>query len=227
VLIGDGHRALTVERRLAREQLVHHDAEGVDVAAGVGGESLRLLRAEVRRGADDGTGPGELLLIVEGAGDAEVGHLHLAVGGQQDVGGLDVTVDQTLGVGGGECGSDSGADLGHSPRQERPLRAHHLPEVSPLDELHHHEIGAVVLAPVVNGDDAGVGQVCGGLCLAPETLYERFAAGVLAVEDLDRDVTPEAEILRHVHVRHSAAGEMGDEGVPVRKDPLRIHGGEW
>ena len=68
------------ERRAAGEHLVEHDAEGVEVAAGVDRQALGLLGREVGGRAHDRAGLGEVLLGagVDGPGDAEVGDLHLA-----------------------------------------------------------------------------------------------------------------------------------------------------
>ena len=73
------HRRVTAERRRAREQLVDHDAQGVEVAAEVDRVPAQLLRAHVlgrahegARGRDRGpSGPGPVLL-----GDPEVHHAH-------------------------------------------------------------------------------------------------------------------------------------------------------
>jgi hypothetical protein len=92
-----------VERRLAREHLVQHDAQAVDVAAWTDFRlARRLFRAHVGGGADAGAGLGQLLAGTgggaQGAGDAEVGHQGVAVG-EEDVLGLDVAVDDAALVG--------------------------------------------------------------------------------------------------------------------------------
>jgi len=58
-LFGDDRdRGLPGERRLAAEQLVHQQAERVDVAACVGGPSFGLLRAQIGWRAEDLSGRG-------------------------------------------------------------------------------------------------------------------------------------------------------------------------
>ena len=64
---------LAVERAAAGEHLVEHAAERPDVAALVGGPSLRLLGAHVRRGAEDHAHAGII------AGDVIVGELRRAL----------------------------------------------------------------------------------------------------------------------------------------------------
>ena len=77
VEVRDRHRAVAGERHDAGEHLVEHDAERVDVGAGVDREALRLLGREVGGGPHDRAGAGEAVAGAVGPGDAEVGDLHL------------------------------------------------------------------------------------------------------------------------------------------------------
>ena len=83
VLVGDGHRVVAGEGRPAADHLVEHDAERVEVAAGIDGEALRLLGREVGGGAHDRAGLGQVCSVARahGPGDAEVGDLHLRPAG--------------------------------------------------------------------------------------------------------------------------------------------------
>ena len=220
VLVGDRHRSLAHEGRSPGEQLIHDHPERVQVAAPIGDMALGLLRAEVGSRPDHRSGAGELFGVVEGAGDAEVGDLHGAVGGEQDVRRLDVAMHQTLGVCCGEGRGHLESDLGDPAGLEHAFGAEDVAQVLALNELHHHEVGAVVLAPVVNRHDAGVGEIRCSLGLPTEALDKGIAGGELPVEDLDSDVAAEASVEGDVHVRHTAAGDMGDEGVAIRQDAL-------
>ena len=62
LLVGDAHRVLAGERRLAGHHLVHHDAERVEVAARVGLGALGLLGREVGGGSHDRADLGEVRL---------------------------------------------------------------------------------------------------------------------------------------------------------------------
>ena len=187
------HRVLAGERRLAGHHLVHHDAERVEVAARVGLRALGLLGREVRRGAHDRAGLGEVRLggRVHGPGDAEVGDLHLAVRTDQDVGRLDVAVGEPGLVGEPERGGDLGGDLGGLLGGEPLVGLQDLGERATLHVLHRDEVGAFVLAPVVDVDDVGVAEVGGGLGLAAEALDEVGVDRELGEQDLDRDLAVE------------------------------------
>ena len=56
-----------------------------------------------------------------------------------------------------------------------------------VDVLHDDEVRALVLAPVVDGDDVGVREVGGRLGLAAEALDERPVDGQLGEEHLEGD----------------------------------------
>ena len=96
MLVSDRHRRIADERRASAQDLVEHHTERIEIAAGIDVEALGLFGGEVRGGAHDRTGLGE---IVGGRrqrpGDAEVGHLGDPGGGDDDVAGLHVAVHDT------------------------------------------------------------------------------------------------------------------------------------
>ena len=103
VPVGDRDRLGAGERGRAGEHLEQHDAGGVDVGTLVGDARLHLLRRQVGDGAEQQSG-GDVLRrrAVRRSGQSEVGDVHVAVGVDQDVLGLDVPVHHALGVRGGQ-----------------------------------------------------------------------------------------------------------------------------
>ena len=197
-----------------------HDAERVQVAARVRLRTLGLLGREVGGGAHHGADLREVRLrrCVERTGDAEVGHLHLAVRADQDVRRLDVAVRDVVVVGEPERGRDLAGDLRGLLRRELLVRRQDLGEGAALHVLHDDEVGAFVLAPVVDVDDVRVGQVGGRLCLAAEPLDEVGVGGELGEQHLDGDLAVEQQVARREHVGHAAAPDPLVDLVPVVDD---------
>ena len=91
-------RRVGLERPPAGQHLVEHDAQRVDVGGPGHLVAPRLLRAEVVDRAQGGAGDRHRGLG-HGARDAEVGDLHVAVVGDQDVSRLHVPMDQPATMG--------------------------------------------------------------------------------------------------------------------------------
>ena len=180
-------------RVLAAPALVEHQRQRVDVGLGTGGAALGLLGRHVGEGADDVAGRGQRGAVGE-VGDAEVhqlrprlpfalalGHLHVLR--------LDVAVDDPARVGMVEGLAEIGADLADlavgelagvgEPGQGRAL-----------DQLGDEQGVAVLLAHLIEGDDAGMVEPRRGLGLAQHP-PSRLAA---LLDRLDRDRTLEATV---------------------------------
>ncbi len=216
VLGRDRHGGVAGEGRPPDRHLVEDDAERVDVAAGVDALAFGLLGREVRGRAHDGAGLGEALLGVDGPGDAEVGDLDLAVGGDQHVARLHVAVHDAVAVGEGKGRRDAGADLGDLVGRQLLRVAQDGRERASVDVLHHDEVDAVVLAPVEDGDDVGVGQVGGGLGLPAEPLHKGLVDGELGKEDLEGDRPIELAVYRPIDLGHPTAGDQVGQLVATR-----------
>ena len=108
MLENDGHRVVAGEGDCARQHLVGDDAHGVEVALGGGiivfdgfGSQVGGCAHEHARRREGG--------LSSSAGQAEVGDLHVAAVIDEDVFRLDVTVDDT----GSMCGGQAVQDLAH------------------------------------------------------------------------------------------------------------------
>jgi hypothetical protein len=89
-----------------------------------------LLRAEVMDRAE-GRPRQRHLRLGDRPGDPEVGDLDPAVGADQDVARLDITVDEPAGMRGGEGVRDAGPDPCGLPRRKRTAPAEDRREVLP------------------------------------------------------------------------------------------------
>ena len=138
--------------------------------------------------------------------------------------GLDVAVHHAVAVGEAEGGGDVGGDLGRPAGVQRAVGADDLREAAALDVLHDDEVGAALLAPVVDGHDVGVVQVGRGLGLAAEALDERRVLGVLGEQHLDRHRPVEQQVAGQVDVGHAAAGQLAMQLVAIVEDGRALVG---
>ena len=216
-----GHRygVRAVEGQLARGGLVQHDAQRVDVAGGREILALGLLRRDVVGGAQHSG-----RFVVHGVlrpGDAEVHHLHVAVGLHHDVLRLDVAVDDVLVVGDGEGLAHLGADFGGLALVDGAALLDGGLQVGPAHELHDDVVGVVVLAPVVHVHDVGALQVCGSGGLLAEALGEIGVGGELRQHHLHGDDAAQRAVLGAVHLGHAADADAILYLVAAAKDLAR------
>ena len=155
----------------------------------------------------------------EGAGDAEVGDLHLAVPGEEDVLGFDVPVHDLAVVGVGQHLADLGSDLPGARLGERAHPPQQRLEVLPLDELHHDEVDVFVAPGVVELDHAWMGQPGHGLGLALEAGHEIFVVRILLPQHLDRDLAVVGQAAAAIDQGHPALAEVARDLVFAGEDP--------
>ncbi|CAM5726518.1 hypothetical protein SBADM41S_09122 [Streptomyces badius] len=208
---------------------VQHHAERPEVGGRVALRAADALGGYVVGRADEGARRGEAGRLTDG-GDAEVREDGAAVGSQQDVGGLDVTVLDAHRVGGAEGGEDAAPQLGgvggcHGAGGEPVVQGgagHQL----------HHDPRVAVLAgvdDVVDGDHVGVvdpGQGAGltehpgaqGAGALGVVLRERRVRGPHLLE---RDVAVERLVAGPPDHAHAAAAEPLDQRETAVDHPSR------
>src|SRR3990172_4461158 len=132
--------------------------------------------------------------------------------GLEDVGRLDVTVEDARGVSGIERVGGLDRNLDDPTGVQRPL-VDELLEGLPLHELHHDEGAAVVLSDVVDGADVRVVECgCGtGFPLKPVQGFR--ITPQLVGQNLEGHVPPQAGVLRFVHDAHAAAAELLHDAI--------------
>ena len=224
-----GHHRLRGRRRegrLARQHLVEHDAEAVDVGAGVHVLVGRgLLRTHVGRGAEREAGLGQSL--VTGAHrprDPEVGDQRLPIH-QQDVLRLDVAVHGAVPVGEVEGERDFAGKPHGVGDGELPFAAEPVAQALALDVGHRKPEPACGLAGVVDGENVGVLET-GGEPDLPKKALGAEGGGQLGVQHLQGDGAVVPQVAREVHGGHAATAELALERVAVPERLLkRRHAG--
>ena len=221
VLRQDGVRRGTGEGRLARQHLVEHDGQCVEVDPTVERLAARLLRAHVDGGADDRAGlrdrrvrrPGALRPgVLQRPRYAEVRDQRVT-GGEENVLRLDVAVDHAVAVGVVQPVRHLARDAQGFVQRQRALAAKSLAQRLALDVGHGVPQPAVgQRARVEHGEDVRVLQPGRDLDLALEPLGA-VRRDQLGVQHLERDGSVVAEVVREVDRGHAAPAELALDGV--------------
>ncbi len=219
------------EGRLAGDQGEERRPQAVDVRPDVHlGRTQRLLRRDVihrtHHGPTEGLGhpvPGRPV----GARQAHVEDLDHPVLGQDQVGRLDVPVDEPPFVGVLQPGRRLG-HVGHRPgRRDRPAPGQQGVQGDAVDVLHDKVANVPVLAGVVDADDVRVVQGGRGPGLAQEPLGRHLGVGLRdRGKDLEGDGATQALVLGQVHGPHAALAELVSDEVLPHSEPLVLAGQE-
>jgi len=210
--------ARCVERALAREQLVEHEAERIDVAARGDLDSLELLGRHVvrRAGADLGAGD-----IRGQRGEAEIRDAHLPRAVDHDVRRLEVAVQDPLGVRGGEAGTDLSRDLDRLLLRRTTDAPDQRGQVLAVHVLHRQETLPAGFPHVVDATDAGVRDLTREPHLVEEARQAVLAALDSRGQELQRNGLAQRQVVGPVHLAHPAAAEQTDDAPAARQHGAR------
>ena len=209
--VEDGHEVLGVKRPPAGEQLVEEAADGKEIAAAVDLRAPDLFGGHVVGSTDDVARPRHRSR--RQTGDAEVHDLHGAVGVEEDVGRLDVAMDDSRLVRAVQA-CEHARDDGDDPIQRHGALAHRVREVLPFEQLHGDVGRAVcVVAQIEHSDDARMGHLGDSARLALEALLELGIVGDPGHHHLESDVSFEDRVVRQVDHAHRAPTEHAHHGV--------------
>ena len=220
VLVDDREDRGPLERRHRREHLVEDAPERVDVGPEVHPEPAGLLGGEVGRRPDEKAVAGERKIPVTRAanrlGETEVGHVDPALRVDQDVGRLDVPVDDSLLPGGLERVDDLREDRHGLRERKRAFAAEPVGEGLALHQL-HDEVGAPVGLPErVQADDPRVLHACQGPGFAEKPRLPLASTREPVPHELDRDPPPQRDVLGEEDRPHPPFAEESEN--PVARD---------
>ena len=195
---------------------IEHQPECPEIGAVIDRFSAGLLRSHVRRGAENlaasSRGGEHRALVVRVGfahlGDTEIENLRVTAIRDEDIGGLDVAMNDARVV----CGIERVRDLDAEGKQDVERQTAIGDSVSQrgaLEVLHDDEGAAILLADIVNGADVGVIQRRRGPRLAAKPAESVGLASQFFGQELHRDEPMEPFVLRLV-----------DDAHPARADPL-------
>ena len=173
-----------------------------------------LLGAHVRRGADGGLGARHVGGLGEIAGETEVGELEAAVGVEQQVGGLDVAVQDLLGVQRRESFEHLAGGVDDLGDRQRPA-LQPVGEAAAGHPLHDDGEAVSGLDELEDADQAGVLEGAAELDLAAQPLAG--GGGEIGAKDLDRHRLAELEVLGEPDLGLAALAEQADRRPALRQ----------
>ncbi len=203
--------------KAAGEDAKEGDAEGVDVGGGGEGAVFQLLRAAIAEGQGVRACGGGAGLVKELLG-AEIQQLGGALGGDEDVGGLDVAMEDEVAVDFCEGDAelfDDGEEGGGGGLRSVGEAVDALP-----GDVFHGDVGLAAggRAGVEQAGDAGVGEAGEGVALVEELLRGE-AASEGAVQELDG-----GPALRVVGCSVGAFCQVDDAGAAAADDAEKAVG---
>ena len=205
VLDADGHGRVGIVGHVTGEHVEEHHAEAVDVGAVIGVLALVLLRAHVVGRAQGAAGPGQGVIGLITAGDAEVHQHHAAIAvPDHDVFRLDVAVHVALAGGEVEGAGDVADDADQLPVIQIGPR---LRQIAAGDVFHRQVVIALVQADIEHGDDVGMHELADDARFAQEAAGELFAPGLGRVEHLEGDFTLQTFLHGEVDGGHAATAQ--------------------
>ena len=143
-LQGNGRRRGSVERPPARDRLVQDDAQRIDVGRERDLPAGDLFRADVLGGPEDHPGRRDPDRRVGCARDPEVDHPHVPVPFDEDIGRLDIAMDDAALVGGLQRTGHVDDDAERDVELQTPVALEDALQILPVHELHDDEVDALV-----------------------------------------------------------------------------------
>ncbi len=140
-------------------------------------------------------------------GQSEVEYLHLPGVGNEDIGGLDVAMNDAFFVAGGQCVRHLDADI-QNLVDVHGLATQTLFQADALELLHDDERQAVHLFNVVDGADAGVVQLRGSAGLPQEAVHRLLVVDQVVRNELQSDVAAQTRVFRVIDKPHATTAEF-------------------
>ena len=207
----------TNERRLAGQHFVHHAAQGVDIGTTVHCFPTSLLRAHIGRRAHGKSGLRDRprRRRRDRPGYPEIGY-HRLSGGEQDVLGFDITVDDVVGVRVAQRRSDLSCDMEGILHRELTLPHKTILQCLPVHVWHDEIEQPTGLSRIVERQHMGMLELRNDLDLAEKPVRPKRRRQ-FRPEHLDRDLAVVLQVTRKEHHCHAATADLTFDGVAIRE----------
>ena len=182
-----------------------------------------LFGADVLGGPEDHAGRRDPDRRVGCTRDPEVDHPHVPVPVDEDVGRLDVAMDDAALVGGLQRTGHVDDDAERDVERQTAVALEDALQILPVDELHDDEVDALVRAGVVDRRDIRVVKRGRGTSLLAEPRNELGIGCEAGTEDLHRHAAIEEVVVCPVHERHAALTEQLNQAVAAGERALGQH----
>ena len=169
--------------------------------------SRGLLRGHVARCADQHARLCQVAVFLDALGDAEIGNVRLASAIDQDVGGLQIAVQDAALMRVVNRAAHFGQQAHAFTRRSQEPR-YFAREAVPLDELHAEEVAALMLTDLVNGNDIRVIEARRRLDLVVKAVQFARRRKLAGQDHLEGDRPIQADLAGLVDDAHAAAGDF-------------------
>ena len=206
--VNNGRQAVAIEGILPGEHFVQHGTQRKNIRASIYLASHCLFRRHVARRAEHLSDVG--IVAVDEMGDPEIGQLDAsAPPGDDDVGGLDVAVDDVVLVRERQRLGHLRGGIEHQIQRHRAL-VHEIAQ-GRAGKVFHGDIGQPIgLADVVDRHDIGMRQPAGALRFAQETGFRAspFLPQLRDGHGLDGDGAFDQRVARPINGAHRTLADF-------------------
>ena len=134
---------------------------------------------------------------------AKVEYLHPAIGGQKNVSGLYIAMNDSFGMGGSQALRDPGSELGRlTPRQRTAAEA--FAQGLAFKQFGDDVVNFLLRPNVVQDQNVGVGQCRDGQRLAPKPGQRLRVIRQMLGKNFNGDIAIQASIAGAIHFAHAA-----------------------
>src|SRR6185312_1122780 len=202
---------LPLKRMRPGRQLKYDDSRRKQVGAGVARLSEDLFRRHIMRRAENS--PNHREAGRGSAGNPEIENLHTAFIHDKNIARLDVAMNHALRVSMSQAVADSGGKVDLARQGNRPALLNDRFQRRAVQQFHGDVRHAILLAEIVNCDDARMMELRAGPGLAIETLLQLAVQISARKNGFESDAAIENRIPRQINRAHRTRAEFLEQFV--------------